>query len=90
MKTINSSEKPVNQATPDVEVRMQTLLAEMLKEQNQLGFGSRLSQDRQEYYSREAEFLFRLLGFMNPFTVDPRPTILAFDEILREVDSSNW
>jgi len=65
---------------------IQQLLKQMLEERG----GDTLPGDRQKYYTSAARREFMLLGFMNPFTVDPTAEVDAFKRLMAEVDTSGY
>ena len=73
------------------EFNLQGLLKEMLAEKAILPYlGDILSPVRREYYTKEAQSLFRVLGYMNPFKVDPTKELEAYKRIVAEVDQADW
>jgi len=69
---------------------IQELLVEMLKERDKLTYlGAKLAPERQTHYRREADRLFRVLGACNPFTVDPKKELLAYNELMEKVSEAD-
>ena len=85
-----SSDKPVYRATPGVESGLRAILSAVLAERNELPLGSRLSPERQDHYSKKAEWFMFILGHANPVTVDPTPALAIYSLICDEVADSNW